>query len=28
MKQTKAVFNQDDPKDLGVDNYIFVKWES
>lgn len=25
MKQLGAVFNQDDPKDLGVDNYIFVK---
>ena len=22
---SNAVFNQDDPKDLGVDNYIFVK---
>lgn len=25
MKQVGAVFNQDDPKDLGVDNYIFVR---
>ena len=25
MKQSKAVFNQDDPKELSVDNYIFVK---
>lgn len=23
--QSNAVFNQDEPKDLGVDNYIFVK---
>ena len=25
MKRSGAVFNQDEPKDLGVDNYIFVK---
>ena len=25
MKQSKAVFNQNDPKNLSVDNYIFVK---
>lgn len=25
MSQLGAVFNQDDPKNLGVDNYIFVK---
>lgn len=25
MKQSKAVFNQDDPKELSIDNYIFVK---
>ena len=25
MKRSGAVLNQDDPKDLGVDNYIFVK---
>ena len=28
MSQLGAVFNQDDPKNLGVDNYIFVKWEN
>ena len=25
MKRSGAVLNQDDPKELGVDNYIFVK---
>lgn len=28
MERKKSVLNQDDPKGLAVDNYIYVKWEN